>query len=333
MVEFAYYKFAFHQREEKAQRSLLTGEQLNEEQLTARMREELERLLLTPAKSLNLFDLPDDKDSGEIFENTVVQSLDGVTLLEVRDNKSKDYVPKESHQPLQVAHYPICRVLLDCRPGHEAMLVEMKQEAFRRNPDKVVRLIQFWIVRTFSIDALGYQVSFDQRHCLGDIWQTVRNRTCDGRDILKRLVLKFDGRARGAKSNEASAIATILESFASVKGEMKLYASEETQQRFLEKNKDLVNIVNMMISYDYHIQAYFKNTGMYEYGRHAKAVYGVEDGHITNFGQASFGPDGQTTYALIEWLDSILHDDQASYTPVVATKRKKSNRRHAEKTD
>ena len=49
-------------------------------------------------------------------------------MLHVRNNKSKKFMPKDSEEAQKVGHYPYSLVIIDTRPGSQAILVQQKKD-------------------------------------------------------------------------------------------------------------------------------------------------------------------------------------------------------------
>jgi hypothetical protein len=58
----------------------------------------------------------------------------------VRNNKHKTVIPIDQLEALDVPHYPYTFVIVDMRPGNQAILVQQKSSAFK-NPDEVASLV------------------------------------------------------------------------------------------------------------------------------------------------------------------------------------------------
>ena len=58
----------------------------------------------------------------------------------MRNNKHKTVIPIDQLEALDVPHYPYTFVIVDMRPGNQAILVQQKSSAFK-NPDEVAALV------------------------------------------------------------------------------------------------------------------------------------------------------------------------------------------------
>ena len=61
------------------------------------------------------------------YENDVINSFGGVTMLQVRNNKHKKVIPIDQLEALDVPHYPYTFVIVDMRTGNQAILVQQNR--------------------------------------------------------------------------------------------------------------------------------------------------------------------------------------------------------------
>ncbi len=129
---------------------------------------------------LNLFNFKVDKKTGEQtsvqYENDILHCLDGVAMLQMRNNKHKKVIPIDQLEALDVPHYPYTFVIVDMRPGNQAILVQQKSSAFK-NPDEVAALVTDYCSRALQLSSLGLKMRLDKRLCKGSIWDVVSMRT------------------------------------------------------------------------------------------------------------------------------------------------------------
>ena len=112
-------------------------------------------------------------------------------MLQVRNNKHKKVIPIDRLEELDVPHYPYTLVIVDARPGCQAILVQQKKSAFN-NPDAVARLVAEYYTRELELSKFGLKVGLQQRLCKGSIWDVVTIRTVRGQDKVKSFTLKLD---------------------------------------------------------------------------------------------------------------------------------------------
>ena len=76
-------------------------------------------------KKLNQYEFKTDKTGVQTavqYENDILHCLDGVVMLQVRNNKHKKVIPIDQLEALDVPHYPYPFVIVDMRPGNQAIL-------------------------------------------------------------------------------------------------------------------------------------------------------------------------------------------------------------------
>ena len=110
---------------------------------------------------LNLFNLKIDKKTGEQtsvqYENDILHCLDDVVMLQVRNNKHKKVIPIDQLEALDVQHYPYTFVIVDMRPGNQAILVQQKSSVFK-NPDEVTGLVRDCCNRVLKLANFGLEM-------------------------------------------------------------------------------------------------------------------------------------------------------------------------------
>lgn len=78
---------------------------------------------------------------------------------QVRNNKHKKVIPIDQLEALDVPHYPYTFVIVDMRPGNQAILVQQKSSAFK-NPDEVAALVTDYCSRVSMAYLLLFWVLF-----------------------------------------------------------------------------------------------------------------------------------------------------------------------------
>ena len=92
-------------------------------------------------------------------------------------------------------HYPYTFVIVDMRPGNQAILVQQKSSAFK-NPDEVAALVTDYCSRVLQLSSLGLKMRLDKRLCKGSIWDMVSMRTYREQDRVKSFTLLIDKKVR-----------------------------------------------------------------------------------------------------------------------------------------
>ena len=99
---------------------------------------------------LELFNFKVDRSTREEtsvqYENDILHCMDGVAMLQVRNNKHKKVIPIDQLEALDVPHYPYTFVIVDMRSGNLAILVQQKSSAFK-NSDEVAGLVRDYCSR------------------------------------------------------------------------------------------------------------------------------------------------------------------------------------------
>lgn len=331
MANFLLYKYKFGKTTERSLFSTADGESVTESLLSRRLDSALKSAYVSSrTNQLNLYATVRNRkgeSEPEIYANTILRNSDGVTLIEIRNNKTKKIMPIDSNEEQSIGHYPICLVIVDTRPDSEAILVQLKNNAFA-STDFVIGIIESYIYRVLNLVELNWKFSTEKRICAGKIWDIVRTRTAGGHDRVKSVTFKFDDK-RQANENCAVDIAlrTILSTLASPDGELKLSSDDPAKKLLDETMPDVVSTVDMLIENEYRVVVGFDKSGSIEYGKNADAVYGVDDGVCNSFcnGEQVIGDDGKSVYDLIVWLDKLMPDDTNHvYAPHVS-RRKISN--------
>ena len=281
-------------------------------------------------KKLNLYEFKTDKTGVQTsvqYENDLINSFGGVTMLQVRNNKHKKVIPIDKLEALDVPHYPYTLVIVDARPGCQAILVQQKKEAFQ-NPDAVVSLIVDYFHREFDLPSLGWDMRVQKRFCKGSIWDIVKLRTGSGQDRVKTLVVKIDGKRANPKNEVDRLMQLILKNFSANEGELKLM-SDDDAKRLLDHNQENVrNTVNLLIESDYRMRIGFERSGSVEYGHDAESIYGIDDQYCVEFenGEMHFDEDGKPMMHVIRWLDTLMPEDD-SHVYMLSEKRRKHGRK------
>lgn len=325
MANFLFYRYRFEKTGDQNLFSEQTGEHLTEENINERMAEDLRSKGSRADKKLNLYAMKTDRSgvqSSEQYYNEIMRVADRIALLQVRNNKHKKVMPKDSTETVDVDHFPFCWVIVDTRLGSTAILVQLKKDTFR-NADDVADLIRSYVTRTLGLAQLGWEMTLEKRNCVGTIWDIVRSRTAAGRDRVKMLSIIIE-KKRANEANEVDkALQMVLEKLAAPEGEMRLTSDDDAKKLLDETKEDVRNTVDMLIDNQYRMRIGFEKSGSVEYGRAAEAVYGVDDRVCQNFeeGADELVPD----YTLKYWLDALMPEDESHN--YVQTERKKDGRR------
>ena len=317
MGEFHFYKFTFLQQSEGNLFSVAEGQTLDDTLHAQRLESALTSASQTPSQHIDLRDLgPNEDGTAERYYNRVVRCYQDVTLWRVHKHKILSVISYDSAIEQSIDSYPYCWVIVV--PRANAVLVERKTEAFS-STSQVANLIKDWVIRELCPIESRWTFTMEQRHCLGNIWDVVRDRTIQRRDRLVSIKVMFNEPRPNPQCEVDELVQRFLSVFASVKGELMLQANDTTRQLFMEENENLVQFVNLLVTNQYQLRMRFKRTGTIDYGKNAVATYGIPAEQIDSFGaQSAFNPDdGSTTCDLVTTLQSILPDNaDYIYTPL-----------------
>lgn len=330
MANFLLYKYKFEKTSQRSLFSSTAGETLTEDLLGEMLDDALKSARDSRSNNqLNLYATIKNRkgeSEPEIYANTILRNSDGVTLIEVRNNKTKKIMPIDSNEEQSIGHYPICLVIIDTRPGSGAILIQQKSNAFA-STDFVVEIIENYISRALNLVDLNWKVSTEKRICSGRIWDIVRTRTAGDHDRVKSVTFKFDNKRQANENCHVDvALRTVLATLASPDGELKLTSDDPAKKLLDETMPDVVNTVDMLIENDYRLAVGFERSGSIEYGKNADAVYGVDDNVCKAFGNGEplIGDSGDNIYDLILWLDNLMPDD-ANHEYAPHASRRKNN--------
>ena len=305
MANFFFYRYHFVQTGDKNLFSKEDNEKVTGEYLNMKFADDLRGKSSAGNHGINLYGFKPDRsgvESSESYVNEIRRFADGVVMLQVRNNKRKKFMPVDKVEAQEVGHYPYCWVIVDTRPGSQAIVVQQKKEAFQ-NPDAVVSLIVDYFHREFDLPSLGWDMRVQKRFCKGSIWDIVKLRTGSGQDRVKTLVVKIDGKRANPKNEVDRLMQLILKNFSANEGELKLM-SDDDAKRLLDHNQENVrNTVNLLIESDYRMRIGFERSGSVEYGHDAESIYGIDDQYCVEFenGEMHFDEDGKPMMHVIRW--------------------------------
>ncbi|MBQ8460786.1 MAG: hypothetical protein IJ543_00030 [Bacteroidales bacterium] len=328
MANFVFYKYRFEHTDERNLFSKETGEELSDASLNQQFYSDLAAKYKNHT-CLNLYDIKADRkgvESPEIYANEVLQSVDGLVFLEVRNNKVKKVIPIDQNVPQEIGHYPFCWVIIDTRQDCKAILVQQKAEAFK-SADMVIGLIIDYCTRELGLPELGWKFVTEKRLCKGSIWDIVKTRTANGQDRVKSLSIKIDGKKPNENNEVDKALQTVLEKLAAPEGELKLTSDDNAKKILDDTREDVRNTVDMLIENQYRMRIGFDKSGTVEYGKEAEAVYGIADSVCEEFGNGTVVmlDSGGTGFNMQIWLDTVIPEDDA-HIYIEAEKKKRNGR-------
>lgn len=329
MANFLFYRYNFVQGPSEA--SLFpvdSDEPLTNEFHNRRFKDDLQSKATTGTKKLTLYATIKERNGDtrtENYENEILNFYEGVCMLRVRNNKSKKFMPKDSEEAQKVGHYPYALVIIDTRPGSQAILVQQKKDAFE-NTDIVADLIVDYCTRELGLGMLGWEMNKERRTCKGTIWEVVKLRTFNDQDRVKSLCLKFESKRANEQNAVDIALQTILQNLAAPEGELKLTSDDDAKKLLDETKEDVRRTVDLLIENNYSMRIGFERSGTVEYGKKAPAIYGVADSVCEQFQQGAGKLFSGNGYDIFGWLDMLMPEDQ-SHEYVVVEKKKRNGRK------
>ena len=208
-------------------------------------------------------------------------------------------------------------------------LVQQKKNAFP-NTDYVVQLILNECAQQLSLWKTNFEPDYEKRYHKGSIWDIVKYRVANGRDRVKSLCLKFTEKKPNEENEVDKALQTILTKFSADEGELKL-VSDENAKKLLEETQTTVRrTVDLLIENEYSMKIGFEKSGEVEYGKKALAIYGLDEKVYEEFKikNPQIGAGGVAHYDLIDWLDTIVPENEShEYVQTEKTKKKNGRRK------
>lgn len=261
-------------------------------------------------KKLNLYEFKKDNkgvQSSVQYENDLLNYDSGVVMLQVRNNKHKKVIPIDKLEALDIPHYPYTLVIVDTRPGSQAILIQQKTSAFKYT-ETVAKLVADYCSRELKLPELGIAMLPQKRVCKGSIWDVVTMRTKGDQDRVKSFTLKLDKKRPNEKNDVDKALQLVLDIFCAPEGELKLSSKKEGAMIFDETREDARNLVDMLIQNKYHMKVGFEKSGTVEYGKETPAIYGIDDNVCLEFmkGEPHIGKTEKGEYYLFDWLDMLM---------------------------
>ena len=332
MINFLFYKYCFKQTQEGNLFSAEGHEKVTPESVNDMFAKHLEFVVTKGTKSLNLFGTKTDskkEEAPESYGNSIVNFHNGVFMLFVHNNKTKKIVPKEIEEEIKVDHHPYACVIVDTRPGSQAILVQQKKNAFP-DTDYVVDLILNECAQQLSLWKMNFATDYEKRYHKGSIWEIVKYRTGNGRDKVRSLYLKFSEKKPNKDNDVDNALQLILRKLSADEGELKLVSDDKAKKLLEDTELDVRRTVDLLIENNYSMKIGFERSGDVEYGKKALAIYGLDERVYDEFKSKNpqIGAGGVAQYDLTEWLDTIVPEDEThEYVQTEKTKKRNGRRK------
>lgn len=287
--------------------------------------------------SIDLQYIENDEDGNYVdtytYPNDVVMFYNGVFILQIHEHKIKWATPEHGTEKTeQHDDYPWIWVVIDTRPNSQFIFVQKKSDAFSNKTEFVVMdLIGGFLKQKLNLDESYYRLDIEVAKCHGGpghVWNVVRQRTKNGIDKLKTMVVRFGEKKEAPTEERADKFMwDILDKFKSDDAELQLWASKESNDKMQDVMPDMIGVAEQLLQYDYIIRLGFLRSGSIECSRDAQAVYGVQDSQISHFGAVN-PKNGKLDQDLINWIDEyIINDTLIFYGEIGNYRRPKRNTR------
>lgn len=267
------------------------------------------------------------------YPNDVIMNRNGVIIMQIHEHKIKWATPEHGTEKTeQHDDYPWIWVVIDTRPNSQFIFVQKKADAFNNKTEFVVKdLLGDFLSKKLNLIGTDYQIDFQVAKCQGGqghIWNVVKQRTLNGVDRLKTMVVRFGEKMKAPTVDRADKFMwDILDKFKSDDAELQLWASKESNDRMQEVMPDMIGVAEQLLQYDYIIRLGFLRSGSIECSRDAQAVYGVQESLISHYGTVN-PQNGRIDHDLIDWIDDyIVTDKLVFYGEIGNYKRPKRSKR------
>lgn len=322
MAVYAIYHYDFRQTQE----SSLKFE--NSKETTLDNAQEVFELLLQSKKPFHIT-RPKKDGTNAILDNEVLAKHNRATLMLICNEKSKSYMEKKNEQEL--LFHPGCYVIFDNREDVANIAVE-RTPAFESDPDKVCTLLQEAINKKLSEYRLEIEIRPKIREA--SVWEIVEHQTNEFQDSIKKVVFNFPipKKVKGVDApkkmkKKLSTMAVLGRAFNAAKASYQVEADRNGALRMDRTQEDVAQMVELCTTNAYDIHIHFRYYGVYRFGADERALCSVEDNYINEFiiKQTKFDDDGNTTFKLSHWLDSIRHIIEG-YKDGIPTAKKRKKR-------
>lgn len=263
---------------------------------------------LAKKKSLNLYKTK--KTGGStVYPNNIIRSCAGVTVMRVCNVKYVTLV-KEYQKSVEESN-PWCNVIIDARPGVAQIAIE-RSGAFDSDTDKVRDIFQESLHALLA--PLGFSIEIRVKIRVADFWETVERQVYERKDTVRRVVFDFPDPYEAGPADASPSelerlhlIASLSRATGAAKASLKMESTRKGTLLLDRTKEDLAQMVSLCCTNGYEISVYFRQMGLYRYGKEARAMYEIGESLINDFanGQRTFGPEDEEGYDLTERLDYI----------------------------
>lgn len=237
--------------------------------------------------------------------SVVLQNKNHISAFKLQRNGKKKYETIDWETKTE-GHYPTCCIIIDNRPGHQIMAIEVKS-AFKI--DKASEII----IKDFNRKLRPYNVCFEclplEKHF--EFWESVDEIRERFHDEVRRVEFDFSGAKKIGDENGkmANYLVTLANLISSHHGGV-FY--ELKDDRDLHKAKDdLTHMAKLCYeNAGYNLMVKFKTFGIFRFGQDVKAQYGLDDGKIEEFGKKysqldMYQPGDKGYNDIAKWFDYI----------------------------
>lgn len=263
---------------------------------------------------------------------TVERKMDGVTLLQLCDEKEVRY--KEGHEDMGLTAHPGCYVIVDNRPGVLQMAIEHVSASFDGKAEKVRDLMEATLCSLF--EEYGLTVSINQKWHPGSFWDAIEEQCERHHDTIRSVKFEFPNPQRVGPVDPPDDVTqaklillnTLTQATNASKGALSLISDKETVMRLERSQEDIAGLVALCSNNAYNITVQFDNYGKYRNGTDIRAVEVLDDSAVDEFknGQRAIeGTDGN--FVLIQWLDTVREQTKNYTHGKVSAKSKKVRKR------
>ena len=323
MAVYAIYHYDFRQTQESALKF-----EKSEETTLDRAQEVFEGLL--QGKKPFYITRPKRDGTNAVLDNEVLAKNDRATLMLICNEKSKNYMEKKDEQEL--LFHPGCYVIIDNREDVANIAVE-RTPAFESDPDKVCTLLQDAINQKLSEYRLEIEIRSKIREA--SVWEIVEHQTQDFQDSIRKVVFNFPipQKVKGVDApkqmkRKLSSMAVLGRAFNAAKASYQVEADKNGALRMERTQEDMAQMVELCTTNAYDIHIHFRYYGIYRFGADERALCSLDEKILIDFknNQTTFDEEGNTTFELSHWLDSVRHIIEG-YKDGLPTAKKRKNRR------
>lgn len=196
-----------------------------------------------------------------------------IIVLQMRNRKElKQYVEGKT-DPELITSKPYCTVIFDNRPGVQQLLIEKKTRTFNR-PEDAVDILRRFFGREMR---LPFEMVCRCKRNARELWEQVELNQQNGKPV-KKVELKMGDMTQMDKAGaneEAAQMLMYLNRFNRMMGDETSLVS--TAERFRKTNRDVREMVNLMMQNGYEVIVHFDGAETYTSTTKAPVLFSLED--------------------------------------------------------